>query len=100
MRREPTTNESSPLKRRPIGRRMQVALERRPQWERDDMDTVEVTVELPRSILAVAGVREPELDALLRESLAVDLYRRGQISLGKAAEVAGVATRWEMIAVL
>src|SRR5205814_10566755 len=64
------------------------------------MDTVEVTISLPRSLLPSAGVREEDLDRLLREALAVDLYRRGQVSLGKAAEVDGGATKLEMAAVL
>src|SRR2546423_5551027 len=53
-----------------------------------------------RSLLLAAGVREEELDQVVREAFAVDLYRRGQVSLGKAAEVAGVATKMEMAAVL
>src|SRR5207248_7670242 len=63
-------------------------------------DTIQVTISLPRSLLPAAGVREEELDHVLREALAVDLYRRGQLSLGKAAELAGAATKMEMAAVL
>jgi predicted HTH domain antitoxin len=64
------------------------------------METEVVTVEIPQSVLQAAGVQEHDLLALIRETVAVDLYRRGQLSLGKAAEVAGVATKWEMLAVL
>jgi predicted HTH domain antitoxin len=64
------------------------------------METLEVKVSFPKSVLAAAGVQEQELDELIRESLAIDLYRRGLLSLGKAAELAGVATKWEMMTVL
>lgn len=63
-------------------------------------DPIEVLVKLPRSLLAAAGVREAGLGQLLREALAVDLYRNGQVSLGKAAEIIGVPTNLEMSAVL
>lgn len=64
------------------------------------METVTVTISFPKSILAAAGVREQELDALIRETVAVELYRCGRLSLGKAAELAGRATKWEMLSVL
>lgn len=63
------------------------------------MDKVTVSVELPRSICAAAGVREAELAQSMREALAVDLYRQRRISLGKAAETAGVS-HYEMIQML
>lgn len=61
------------------------------------MDTLQITISLPRSVLAATGVREGDLDRLVRELIAVELYRQGRISLGKATEVAGVSTKWEMI---
>jgi predicted HTH domain antitoxin len=64
------------------------------------VETIAVTVEMPKSLLAVANVREEELQTLVREAIAVDLYRRGHLSIGKAAEVAGVPTKWEMLMVL
>lgn len=64
------------------------------------MDTVQVTISLPRSVLSAAGVREGELDRLVRELVAVELYRQGRVSLGKAAEVAGLSTKWEMMSTL
>ena len=63
------------------------------------METM-ITVEIPQSVLRAAGVQEQDLRSLIRETVAVDLYRRGQLSLGKAAEVAGVSTKWEMLAIL
>jgi len=64
------------------------------------METIDVSVKLPKSVLAAARVREKELGDLIRHTLAVQLYRSGQISMGKAAEIAGLATKWEMMRLL
>jgi predicted HTH domain antitoxin len=64
------------------------------------MQTIEVSVKLPRAILAAAQVKEGELEGLLKEALAVELYRLGKVSLGKAAEIAGVGTKWEIMNLL
>ncbi len=64
------------------------------------METVTITLSFPKSVLAVAGVREQELDRFVREAIAVELYRQGRLSLGKAAELAGFATKQEMLTVL
>lgn len=61
------------------------------------METIDVSVKLPKSILSAAKVREKELEGLLQQSLAIDLYRRGLISLGKSTEIMGIATKWEMM---
>ncbi|WP_394357502.1 UPF0175 family protein [Methanocalculus chunghsingensis] len=37
-------------------------------------------------------IRRSDLDQFLRRTLAVALYREGRLSLGKAAELAGVRT--------
>jgi predicted HTH domain antitoxin len=63
------------------------------------MEMVTVTLDLPKSVCAAMGVRESELTPLLREVVAVELYRTGRLSLGKAAEVAGV-TRFDMLRLL
>lgn len=44
-------------------------------------------------------MRERELPKVLREIIAVNLYKEGLISLGKASEIAGVS-RWEMFDIL
>lgn len=51
-------------------------------------------------MLAAAKVRDEELGDLMRESLALQLYRGGRISIGKAAEIAGLSTKWEMMQLL
>jgi predicted HTH domain antitoxin len=63
------------------------------------MDKVTVAVEMPRSVYSALGVREAELGQMMREALAVELYRLGRLSLGKAAEIAG-ATMWSMTQIL
>jgi len=45
-------------------------------------------------------IRRSDLDQFLRRTLAVALYREGRLSLGKAAELAGVRNKWEMILLL
>jgi predicted HTH domain antitoxin len=63
-------------------------------------EAIEVKLSLPRSILLATGVREHELPRVIRETLAIELYRQGRISLGKAMELAGVPTKYEMLALL
>ncbi len=64
------------------------------------METVGVSFKLPKAILAAAKVKESDLESLMKDTLAIDLYRLGKVSLGKAAEIAGVKTKWEMIQLL
>ncbi|OFV67262.1 MAG: protein belonging to Uncharacterized protein family UPF0175 [Candidatus Syntrophoarchaeum caldarius] len=64
------------------------------------MGTIEAKVNLPDSFLAAAKIREAEVDIFIRRALAVELYREGKLSLGKAAEVAGVRNKWEMLMLL
>ena len=63
------------------------------------MGNVVITVDLPESVSTAMGVRLTELAPVLREAFAVELYRMGRLSLGKAAEIAGV-TRLEMLPIL
>ena len=55
---------------------------------------------MPGSFLAAVKVGEDELDLFIRRSLAVELYRKGKLSPGKAAEVACVRNKWEMLMLL
>lgn len=63
------------------------------------MEKVTVTMDLPKSVCVAIGVRETDLACTIREVLAVELYRAGRLSLGKAADVAGV-TRTEFPSLL
>lgn len=68
--------------------------------ERKLEETVEITVSFPHSLLVAIGVRPQELSQVVREAVAVNFYRRGFLSLGKASEMAGVASNAEMMALL
>ena len=54
------------------------------------IENVEIMLKLPRSILALMGSTETNIGQSIIETVAVALYHRRQISLGKAAEIAGV----------
>lgn len=58
------------------------------------------TITLPESVIQAIRVREADLDRFIRRILAVELYREGRLSLGKAAEVAGARNKWEMVMLL
>jgi predicted HTH domain antitoxin len=59
----------------------------------------EITVKVPRDLVRILKVKDEELPKLVKLYLAVELYREGKISLGKATEIAGV-TKWEMMEIL
>lgn len=53
-----------------------------------------VSVEVPAYIARITKARD--LSRAVRELVALELYREGLISLGKAAEIAGLSI-WEMM---
>jgi predicted HTH domain antitoxin len=57
-----------------------------------DLDKLERDVEEEGNRIAREKYRE--------RSLAVELYREGRLSLGKAAELAGTKSKWEMLMLL
>lgn len=57
-------------------------------------------IDMPGSILALIKVDRDQLGLYIKRSLAVELYREGKLSLGKAAELAGVKSKWEMLMLL
>ncbi|MCX6680779.1 MAG: UPF0175 family protein [Methanothrix sp.] len=57
-------------------------------------------VDMPGSILALIKVDRDQLGPFIKRSLAVELYREGKLSLGKAAELAGAKSKWEMLMLL
>jgi predicted HTH domain antitoxin len=61
---------------------------------------VRAEVDLPGSILALIKVDKDQLGSFIKRSLAVELYREGRLSLGKAAELAGAKSKWEMLMLL
>jgi predicted HTH domain antitoxin len=64
------------------------------------MATRSVTIEIPDSVAAAVTVEQRELPGFLKRTLAVELFREGKLSLGKASELAGVSNKWEMLILL
>ena len=58
-----------------------------------------ISIDVPKDLIHILKVRERELPKVLREIIAVNLYKEGLISLGKASEIA-VVSRWEMFDIL
>lgn len=51
----------------------------------------EINVKLPEEILATAKVRKEKASQEVRKLLALELFRERAISMGKAAEIAGIS---------
>jgi predicted HTH domain antitoxin len=64
------------------------------------MEIVRAEVDLPGSVLALIKVDKDQIGPFIKRSLAVELYREGKLSLGKAAELAGAKSKWEMLMLL
>lgn len=63
-------------------------------------EMVLVKVDIPESVLALIDMDRDRLSRYIKHTLAVELYREGKLSLGKAAELAGAGTKWEMLLIL
>jgi predicted HTH domain antitoxin len=57
------------------------------------------SIKIPMDLTHLLKVRKRDLAKVVREYVAVEMYREGTISLGKAAEIAGIS-RWEMLEIL
>jgi len=64
------------------------------------MSEVKTTVSLPSSLPLSIRVSESEMPGFIKRTLAIELYREGKLSLGKAAELAGTRNKWEMLTIL
>jgi predicted HTH domain antitoxin len=53
-----------------------------------------VTLEIPESVQSALKVPPEEVESTLRQELALTLYQRQILGLGKAQELAGL-TRWQ-----
>jgi len=54
-------------------------------------EQIEARLKLPGEITTICKVRGEKLESFLRKLIAIELYREGIVSLGKAAEIAGVS---------
>jgi predicted HTH domain antitoxin len=59
-----------------------------------------LTVQLPDSFINSFNIPKKKLPDFIRQTLAVELYREGRLSIGKARELAGFGNKWEMIRLL
>jgi len=57
-------------------------------------------VTVPDSVVSSLPVRRSQLGGYIRQTMAVELYREGRLSLGKAKELAGFANKREMFRLL
>ena len=57
------------------------------------------SVEIPKDLALLLKTREKDLPKKVKEILAVELYKEKIISIGKAAEIAGLS-KWEMFEIL
>jgi predicted HTH domain antitoxin len=55
------------------------------------MDTLKVEVELPRDLLLALNIAPAEIEYKTREWVTLELFREGEISAGKAAEILGLS---------
>ncbi|MCD4808926.1 MAG: UPF0175 family protein [Methanosarcinales archaeon] len=66
----------------------------------DKMSEIKTILNLPASFPFSVKVHESEMPDFIKRTLAIELYREGKLSLGKAAELAGVRNKWEMLTLL
>ena len=64
-----------------------------------DMNTVSVSISLPRDLLGALDVPNVRVERRLRELIAFELVREGRISTGKGAEMLGIS-KWAFIQLL
>lgn len=55
------------------------------------MERLTVQLELPRDVLAALDISEAELEPRLKMLIALELFRQGRISSGKAAELLDIS---------
>jgi predicted HTH domain antitoxin len=55
------------------------------------MNTVTVALDLPRNLLGALDVPQTQLEAHLRELIALELFRERRITSGKGAELLGIS---------
>jgi predicted HTH domain antitoxin len=63
------------------------------------MNTVSVSISLPRDLLGALDVPNVRVERRLRELIAFELVREGRISTGKGAEMLGIS-KWGFIQLL
>lgn len=55
------------------------------------MDTVRIDIEIPRDLAVALNIPTADIGRRAREWMALELFREGYVSAGKAAEVLGLS---------
>ncbi|MCW5881292.1 MAG: UPF0175 family protein [Anaerolineae bacterium] len=63
------------------------------------MDTLKIEVELPRDMLVALNITASEASQVAKELVVLELFREGEISGGKAAEILGL-TKFQFMSLL
>lgn len=64
------------------------------------MESIKATINLPGTFPSLVKKDKADIASFIKQTVAVELYREGKISLGKAAELAGARNKWEMLMIL
>jgi predicted HTH domain antitoxin len=64
------------------------------------MGTIKATIDLPVTFPLLVKKDEADIALFIKQTVAIELYREGKISLGKASELAGARNKWEMVMLL
>ncbi len=64
------------------------------------METIRAAIDLPGTFHLLIKKDKADIASFIKQTVAIELYREGKISLGKAAELAGVRNKWEMVVLL
>lgn len=62
-------------------------------------EQIKTEVSLPKDITAIFKLEEKEIPSFIKQTLALELFREKKISLGKAAQIAGLSKE-EMMGLL
>ena len=64
------------------------------------METIKAVIDLPGTFHLLIKKDRADITSFIKQTVAIELYRERKISLGKAAELAGVRNKWEMMIIL
>ena len=63
------------------------------KWEQQ----IKTEISLPRDITAIFKLEEKEIPSFIKKTLALELFREREISLGKAAQIADLSKEEMMV---
>lgn len=66
----------------------------------ENMTQTTIKIDIPTTLLLALKIPKSDWSQYIYQTLAIELYREGKISLGKAKELAKLTNKWEMIQLL